>query len=85
MVLSHESNESAIASSVVNGSAWSLGTSLAVDVPLARRFTLTPEVGRAGGSVRTDVMTTVGAITQDIRSTDDLSGWWTAVDLSVAF
>ena len=85
VVLSHESNESAIASSVVNGSAWSLGTSLAVDVPLARRFTLTPEVGRASGSVRTDVMTTVGAITQDLRSTDDLSGWWTAVDLSVAF
>ena len=85
VVLSHESNESAIASSVVDGSAWSLGTSLAVDVPLAHRFTLTPEVGHASGSVRTDVMTTVGAITQDIRSTDGLSGWWTAVDLSVAF
>ena len=26
VVLSHESNESAIANSVVNGSAWSLGT-----------------------------------------------------------
>ena len=56
-----------------------------MDVPLARRFTLTPEVGHASGSVRTDVMTTVGAITQDIRNTDGLSGWWTAVDLSVAF
>jgi hypothetical protein len=85
VVLSHESNESAIASSVIDGSAWSLGTSLAVDVPLARRFSLTPEVGHTSGSIRTDVMTTVEAVTQDIRSTDGLSGWWAAVDLSVAF
>ena len=91
VVVSHESSESAIATSVVTGSGWSVGTFLAVDIPLARGFTLTPDVGRASGSIRTDVLTTVGAtpggdpVTQRSRRTDSLSGWWAAADLSVAF
>jgi hypothetical protein len=89
-VVSHESSESAIATSVVTGSGWSLGTSLAVDIRLTRGFTLTPYVGRASSSIRTDVLATVGTtpggdpVTQRSRRTDSLSGWWAAADLSVA-
>ena len=85
VVLSHESSESAIATSIVTGSGWSLGTSLWVDIPLARALSLTPEVGHASGSVKTDVLTTLGAESVTQRNRRTLSGWWVAADLSVAF
>ena len=64
---------------------------MAVNILLARRFTLTPEVGHATGSVRTDVLTSLGTtpggdpITQRSRIVDSLSGWWLAAGLSLSF
>ena len=85
VVLSYESNEATTGSTVVAGSGWSLGTSLAAGIPLARRFTLTPEVGHVTGSRSTDFLTTVGSITQRAETTGSLSGWWLAADVSMSF
>jgi hypothetical protein len=85
VVLSYESNEASTGTTVVAGSGWSLGTSLAASVPLARRFTFTPEVGHVTGSRSTDFLTTVGSLTQRAETTGSLSGWWLAADVSLSF
>ena len=84
-VLSYESSEATTGTTVVTGSGWSVGTSLAANVPLARRFALTPEVGYATGSIKADFLTTAAGITQRTETTGELSGWWLAADLSLTF
>jgi len=90
-VLSVESSETSTGTGSVEGSGWSLRTSLGVDVPMGRSAALTPEVGYTTGSVRLDVVTIVGTtpagdpITRTSRSMDPLSGWWFAASWAVAF
>jgi hypothetical protein len=75
LVVSHESSHTASA----RGSAWAALSSLAADVPLGSRWSLTPEVGYAGGSLRSGVSDSAAGIRES------LSGWWGAAELSVSF
>jgi hypothetical protein len=65
--------------------AWSLGTSLAVDVPLGPRVTVTPEFGYAHGTLRSVLSASSAAGDARFAFSDDLTGWWAAADFSVAF
>jgi hypothetical protein len=78
-VVSHESSHSASAATSSTGSAWAALSSLAVDVPLGSRWSVTPELGWAKGSLRSAVGDSAGGIR------DSLTGWWAAAELSVSF
>ncbi|HWV58900.1 MAG TPA: hypothetical protein VNZ57_15710 [Longimicrobiales bacterium] len=81
VVVSSDASDSTSEVSTIEDSAWSMGTSVAVDIPFAGRFTINPEVGYATGSIRKDVVT--GG--QLDRRTYSLSGWWIAAGLSATF
>jgi hypothetical protein len=83
LVLSRESIAGAAGTASTSGSGWALGSSLAVDVPLGARLALTPEVGYATGSIRTDFGG--GGATDGRGLNESLSGWWFATDLSLSF
>jgi hypothetical protein len=77
------SRESSAVSSISSALGRSLGTSFAVDVPVAGRFTVTPEIGFARGSVRRELVSPGGASLGGI--TEELSGWWATTDFSLSF
>jgi len=83
--LSRESGEATAGASTNSRSAWSLGWSLALDLPLGPRMTATPELGYVHGSLRSEFSTPgAGGITRFAVS-NSLTGWWAATDFSVVF
>ena len=83
--LSRESGEATSGVSTVSRTAWSLGTSLALDVPLGPRTTVTPEFGYVHGSLRSELSASSGAGDARFASSNGLAGWWAAADFSVVF
>ena len=83
--LSRESGEATSGVSTISRTAWSLGTSLALDVLLGPRMTVTPELGYVHGSLRSELSASSGAGDARFATSNDLAGWWAAADFSVAF
>jgi hypothetical protein len=82
-VITRESSHAAAGSTLSRASGWATLSSLAVDVPLASRWSLTPELGYAKGSLRRDIGD-VGTA-PGFGITESLTGWWLAADVSVSF
>jgi hypothetical protein len=82
LVISRESSHGAAAVTATSGSGWAVGSSLAVDVPLGARFGVTPELGYARGSLRSEFSQQGTGIGRIVES---LSGWWLAADISMSF
>ena len=82
-VITRESSHSAVGSTLSRASGWAALSSLAVDVPLGSRWSLTPEVGYANGSLRRDIGD--DGIVPGFGTTESLRGWWLAADVSVFF
>ena len=83
--LSRESGEATSGVSTISRTAWSLGTSLALDVPLGPRMTVTPELGYVHGSLRSELSASSVAGDARFATSNDLAGWSAAADFSVAF
>jgi hypothetical protein len=83
--LSRESGNATSGVSTISRTAWSLGTSLALDVPLGPRATVTPELGYVQGTLRSVLSASSTAGDARFASSNDLAGWWAAADFSVAF
>ena len=76
-------------------SAWSVTSSVSVDIPFWKIFTLTPEVGAVGGTVSSSLRQSTGRVigrrgrSVALGSTDAFSdpvrGWWTGIGLSARF
>ena len=83
--LSRESGEATAGASTSSRSAWSLGSSLALDLPLGPRMTATPEVGYVHGSLRSEFSIPGAPDNAPFTLSSGLSGWWAAADFSVVF
>jgi hypothetical protein len=84
LVVSRESSRVATDLVATDESGWAALSSLAVDVPLGSRISITPELGYARGWLRS----AFGAIGPGVGRTalsESLSGWWLATDLSLSF
>ncbi len=79
----------------LSASAWSLASSLSVDIPFAKIFTLTPEVGAVSGAVSSSVQQSTGRVigrrgrSAGVGSTDafrdPIRGRWAGLGLSARF
>lgn len=83
--LSRESGEATSGVGTITRDAWSLGASLALDVPLGPRMTMTPELGYAHGSLRSELSASSAGGAARFETSDNLAGWWAAADFSVVF
>jgi hypothetical protein len=84
LVVSRESSHAGAGLAATAESGWAALSSLAVDVPLGSRFSLTPELGYARGSLRSAFASGAGGA-GGTAFTESLSGWWLATDLSLSF